>query len=105
MIFMNRYRWIAGISLLERRESEDISRMCGVRNIREKAREPRLRYFGHMKRRDEKKPVKKAVTGRRNARRQIIRWKDLVKQMENGNSSGRPYNTVGGRSCGEEERS
>ena len=36
---MRMVRWIAGISLLERRESEDIRRVSGVRNIREKARE------------------------------------------------------------------
>ena len=32
-------RWTAGISLLEKIESEDIRRMCGVCNIKEKARE------------------------------------------------------------------
>ncbi|XP_066959111.1 uncharacterized protein [Macrobrachium rosenbergii] len=40
---MRMVRWIAGISLLERRESQDI-RMCGVCNVEEKSGEARLRY-------------------------------------------------------------
>lgn len=76
-------RWIAGISLLERRESINIRRMCGVCNIREKATEARLRYFGYVKRKDEEEPVKKAmimpVTGR-SVGRQVKRWKDVVER-------------------------
>ena len=33
---MRMVRWIAGISLLERRESEDIRKMCGICNVRER---------------------------------------------------------------------
>lgn len=79
---MRMVRWIAGISLLERRESDDIRRMCGICNIREKAREARLRYLGHVNRREDYEPVKKAmmmqVTGRRSVGRQRIRWRDVV---------------------------
>ena len=81
---MRMVRWIAGISLLERRESEDIRRMSGVCNISEKAREARLRYFGHVRRRDDDEPVKKVmlmpVPGRRSVGRQRIRWKDVIKR-------------------------
>ena len=69
------------------RRSEGIRRMFRVYYIKEKAREARLRYFGHAKRRDEEEPVKKAmsipVTRRRNVDRQRIKWKDLLKRDEN----------------------
>ena len=42
---MRMVRWIVGISLMERRKSQDIRRMCDICNIKEKAREVRLRYF------------------------------------------------------------
>ena len=84
---MRMVRWIAGISLLERRQSEDIRRMCGICNIKEKAREARLRYFGHVKRREEDEPVKKAmrveVRGRRSVGRQRIRWRDVTRSDMN----------------------
>ena len=84
---MRMVRWIAGISLLERRESDDIRRMCGVCKIGEKAREARLRYFGHVKRREDDEPVKKAmlmpVTGRRSVGRQRVRWRDVLKRDMN----------------------
>ena len=81
---MRMVRWIAGISLLERRESQDIRRMCGICNVKEKAREARLRYYGHVMRREEEEPVKRAknmpVMGRRSVGRQRIRWMDVVKR-------------------------
>lgn len=84
---MRMVRWIAGISLLERRESEDIRKMCGIGNIREKAREARLRYYGHIIRRDDDEPVKKAmmmpVRGRRSVGRQRIRWGDGINRDMN----------------------
>ena len=84
---MRMVRWIAGVSLLERRESEDIRRMCGICNIKEKAREARLRYFGHVIRREDDEPVKRAmmmpVRGRRSVGRQRIRWGDVVKRDMN----------------------
>ena len=81
---MRMVRWIAGISLLERRESHDIRRMCGVCNVVEKAREARLRYYGHVVRREEEEPVKRAmgmpVVGRRSVGRQRIRWTDVIRR-------------------------
>ena len=81
---MRMVRWIAGISLLERRESQDIRRMCGICNIIEKAREARLRYYGHVMRREEEEPISRAksmpVIGRRSVGRQRIRWMDVIKR-------------------------
>ena len=81
---MRMVRWITGISLRERRESEGIRRMAGICGIVDKAREARLRYFGHVKRREEDHPVREvmdmAVTGRRSVGRQRIRWRDVVRR-------------------------
>ncbi|MEL6606600.1 MAG: hypothetical protein AAFP20_25775 [Cyanobacteria bacterium J06614_10] len=61
--------------------------MCGICNIIEKAREARLRYYGHVYRREDDEPVKKAmmmpVRGRRSVGRQRIRWSDVVKRDMN----------------------
>ena len=58
--------------------------MAGICSIREKAREARLRYFGHVKRGAEEGPVRRAmemeVRGRRSVGRQKKRWKDIVKE-------------------------
>ena len=81
---MRMIRWINGISLRERIESEDIRKMCGICSIKHKAREARLRYFGHVMRREEEDPTKRAkdmpVRGRRSVGRQRIRWIDVVRR-------------------------
>nr|XP_027233212.1 uncharacterized protein LOC113824650 [Penaeus vannamei] len=68
----------------ERGESADIRRMAEICSIREKAREARLRYFGHVKRGAEEDPVRRAVEmevrGRRSVGRQRKRWKDTAKE-------------------------
>ena len=56
---MRMVRWIADISLLEMRQSADNRRMCGICSVK-KAREARLNYFGHVKRREDG-PVMKAM--------------------------------------------
>ncbi|XP_066962289.1 uncharacterized protein [Macrobrachium rosenbergii] len=77
-------RWIAGISLLERKESRDARRVCGINNVKEKAREAHLRYCGHVIRREEVEPIKRAknmpVMGRRSVDRERIRWMDVVRR-------------------------
>ena len=79
---MRMIRWITGISLAERVESDVIRRMAGVCNIKEKMREARLRYLGHVLRRDPNHPTRRAmeepVRGRRSVGRQRVRWKDVV---------------------------
>ena len=66
------------------RESEGIRRMAGICGIIEKAREAGLRYYGHVRRREEDQPVREvmdmAVRGRRSAGRQRIRWRDVVRR-------------------------
>ena len=74
---MRMVRWITGISLRQRMESEMIRRMAGICNIKEKAREARLRYLGHVLRRDFQHPVRRAyeepVRGMRSVCRQRLR--------------------------------
>ena len=81
---MRMVRWITGISLMQRMESEMIRRMAGICNIKEKAREARLRFLGHVVRRDPHHPTRKAyeeaVRGRRSVGRQRLRWRDVVER-------------------------
>ena len=51
-------RWLMGVSLRERRRSEDIRAEVGVVPIVEKARETLLRWYGHVIRMEEDDPVK-----------------------------------------------
>ena len=45
-------RYMSGISLADRVRSEDIERNCGVKSLLVTVRENRLRWFGHVKRRE-----------------------------------------------------
>ncbi|XP_069994873.1 uncharacterized protein [Penaeus vannamei] len=71
---MRMVRWIAGISLRERRESADIRRMAGICSIREKAREARSRYFGHVKRGAEEGPVYHDINCEPNRKGEILEY-------------------------------
>ena len=55
---MRMLRWMLGISLRERRRNDDIRAEAGVVAISEKIREARMRWFGHIMRREEEDPVK-----------------------------------------------
>ena len=85
---MRMLRWILGISLLERIESEDIRKRAGVCKITDKACESRMRWYGHVVRRDENNLIRKAkdmaVEGRRSRGRQRIRWTDVVERDMKG---------------------
>ena len=81
---MRMLRWILGVSLMERIESEDIRKRAGVCKITDKARESRMRWYGHVVRRDEDDLIRSAkemaVEGRRSRGRQRIRWSDVVER-------------------------
>ena len=81
---MRMLRWILGVSLMERIESEDIRKRVGVCKITDKARESRLRWYGHVARRDEDSLIRRAhdigIEGRRSRGRQKIRWRDVVER-------------------------
>jgi hypothetical protein len=50
---MRMLRWMAGISRLEKRTNESIRRAFGVESIEQITRKARLRWFGHVERREE----------------------------------------------------
>ena len=55
---MQMLRWIVGVSKKDKVRNAEIKRRCGVEDIVEKVREARLRWFGHVSRRDDGKAVK-----------------------------------------------
>ena len=81
---MRMLRWICGVSLHEHRTNDDIRKFAKVRNIKDKAREARLRWLGHIMRREEDNTLKKVflekVERRRSRERQKCRRKDVVER-------------------------
>ena len=61
---MRMLRWMAGVSLKERRTSESIRQLFGVEAIEKVARQMRLRWFGHTERRAKEHNNTKVPTNR-----------------------------------------
>ncbi|XP_063594364.1 uncharacterized protein LOC134771351 [Penaeus indicus] len=80
---MRMLRRIKGVTLRERERSTDIRRELGVSDINE-VKEITMRWYGHVKRREEGHPAKVAmesiVPGRRPRGRPKKRWRDNVKE-------------------------
>ena len=80
---MRMLRWILGLTLRDRKRNDDIRRVLGVACITDKVRETRLRWYGHIQRREEDDCVKRIleanVGGQRSRGRQRKRWIDVVK--------------------------
>ena len=80
---MRMLRWILGFTLRDRKRNDDIRRILGVACITDKVREARLRWCGHVQRREEDDCVKRIleanVGGQRSRGRQRKRWIDVVK--------------------------
>ena len=81
---MRMLRWIGGISLHEHRTNDDIRRFMKVKKITDRAREARLRWYGHVMRREQDNILKRVwlapVEGRRSRGRQRIRLRDAVER-------------------------
>ena len=81
---MKMLRWILGVSLMERIESDEIRKRVGICKITDKARESRLRWYGHVRRRDDDSLIRKAfdlgIEGRRSRGRQKLRWRDVIER-------------------------
>ena len=45
-------RWMCGVSLKDRRSSVDLYKSLGIENVAEVVRRGRLRWFGHVERKD-----------------------------------------------------
>ena len=77
-------QWILGVSRLEKLRNEEIRRRCGVADIVEKMREARLRWMGHVLRREVDEPSRVAlefeVEGNRGRGRPRRRWRECLKK-------------------------
>ncbi len=81
---MRMLRWILGVSLRDRRRNEDIREVLGVACITDKVREARMRWYGHVMRREDgcciKRIMNAEVYGRRSRGRQKKRWRDKIQE-------------------------
>ena len=58
---MKMLRWILGFTLKDKKMNDDIPRILGVACITDKVREARLRWFGHVQRREEEDCVRRIL--------------------------------------------
>jgi hypothetical protein len=81
---MRMLRWMLGVSRMERIRNVEIRKRVGVVNISDKMRECRLRWLGHVVRRDERNQIRRVweleVDGKRPRGRPKLRWKDVVRK-------------------------
>src|SRR6218665_1369526 len=81
---MRMLRWILRVSLRDRRRNEDIREVLGVACITDKVREARMRWYGHVMRREDgcciKRIMNAKVYGRRSRGRQKKRWRDEIQE-------------------------
>ena len=79
---MRMLRRIKGVTVKDKMKSEDIRKELGVGSIKSKARENRLRWFGHVHRNEQESNVRQVmdmdIPGRRPRGRPKGRWRDLV---------------------------
>ena len=82
---MRMFGRIKGVTLIDKRKSVDIRKELGVNSIKEKVREMRLCWYGHMQRMEENNEVRAVVDmrvpGKRLRGRPRGRWMDCV-QMD-----------------------
>ena len=81
---MRMVRWMYGVSLKERRSSEDLRAGMGIEGILMVLRRNRLRWFGHVERKEDENWVKKCrtleVEGKRRRGRPEKTWDEVVKE-------------------------
>lgn len=79
---MRMVRWMLRVSLRDEIPSEELRRRIGIENIRDIIRRGRLRWYGHIQRKEDSDWVKKIttleVTGRRPAGRPSKSWQEGV---------------------------
>jgi len=75
-------RWMMGVTLQDRRRTDDLRRALGLDSIGETITRARLRWYGHLQRKDEEEWVRRVqelqVDGRRPPGRPQKTWQDLV---------------------------
>ena len=77
-------RYIAAVSLLDHVRSEEVADRCGVEPLEVVMRRRRLRWYGHVRRRDEQEPLGRimelTVEGRRPPGRPKKSWRKTVEE-------------------------
>ena len=77
-------RMICGVTLKDMVESTVIASRVGVNDLEEHLRQKRLRWFGHIVRRDEEVEIKKVfelkIEGRRKRGRPLKQWIDVLEE-------------------------
>src|SRR3984885_572296 len=80
---MKMLRWMLGISLREKKRNEYIREKLGVVCVTDKMREIRLRWYGHVMRKEDdnctKRIMKAEVYGKRSRGRPRKRWSDMIR--------------------------
>ncbi|VFQ71409.1 unnamed protein product [Cuscuta campestris] len=82
---MRMLRWMCGKTRLDRVSNEVIRRQVGMAPVEDKLREARLRWFGHVRRRDADAPVRRCeritvIGGSRGRGRPRKNWKEVIRQ-------------------------
>ena len=79
---MRMLRRTKGVTVKDKMKSEDMRKELGVGSIKSKAREGRLRWFGHVHRREQESKLRQVmameIPGRRSRDGPRGRWRDLV---------------------------
>ena len=77
-------RWMCGHTRLDRIRNEVFRERLGVASIVDKIKEWRLRWFGHVRRRQTTEPVRVvetlSVEGRRSRGRPKLTWEEQIRQ-------------------------
>ena len=66
-------RWMRGVSLKDRRTSEELRKLVGVQPIATVIRSGRLRWYGHVMRKSDEDWVKRCMEYRVECRRPVVR--------------------------------
>ena len=75
---MSMIRWMCGVKLNERKKSEELRELLGLEPVSLMIRKSRLRWFGHVERKDDNDWVKRCITWEVEGIRQRTPEKDLV---------------------------
>jgi len=81
---MQMVRWMCGTKMRDRIPNEELRLRMGVESVKEALKRRRLRWWGHIERREESNWLKKCqnleVTGKRPAGRPKKSWREVVKR-------------------------
>lgn len=81
---MRMIRWMSGVKLRERHTNLELREKMGIDSVTEVLRRRRLRWWGHVLRKDDEEWVKKCmdleVDGTRGRGRPRLRWREVVKK-------------------------